>query len=313
MGHIVEVQHMTSNPTGLKSITKINKDQYIDIVTGELKEYKHSQNRAQNVAGLKHTFAKIRRLINNNFFGNPNELFITLTYAENMTDPKQLYRDFVIFWKRLKRRHPYLEYLVVVEPQARGAWHCHVLVKDPSTKNLYIPNDEISKLWEHGFTSTKRLKSDDIGSYLTAYLADILVEEYAQIPGVPDRCEFKEVLIPDENGKKVKKTVVKGGRCYLYPPGMNIYRKSKGIQHPSSEYMDYGNLEDEIEKIAGDTTPDYSTMVELSDDDGQPLNTISYFQFNLKRHKKQEGKSSHDDTGHAGGISDRSADEGKHP
>ena len=101
MGDIVEVRTMTANPTGLRSITKISKDQYILNETGEVKDYQHGENRACNVSSLKQTFSKIRHYINNNFTGAKNELFVTLTYAENMTDVKRLYRDIDVFMKRL--------------------------------------------------------------------------------------------------------------------------------------------------------------------------------------------------------------------
>lgn len=310
MGHILEVQHMSSRPTGLKSITRISKDQYMVNETGEIKDYRHSENRAQNVAGLKRTFANIRRYINNNFTGGNNMLFTTLTYAENMTDPERLRVDCDNFRKRLNRFHPNLAYLSVIEPQARGAWHLHMLLKDTTGKYLYISNDDMARLWGHGYTKTERLdKCNNVGAYVTAYLANIPIEEYVQIPGVPDCIEIVEVTMSDENGKPVTKSMVKGGRCYLYPSGIKICRHSQCVKPPTSENMKYIR----VKEIVGDTTPDYSTTVEISDDDGQPLNTISYFQFNLKRHKKQEGKTGNDDTGHADGIFNYPADEGKHP
>lgn len=58
MGDIVEVRTMTANPTGLRSITKISKDQYILNETGEVKDYQHGENRACNVSSLKQTFRR---------------------------------------------------------------------------------------------------------------------------------------------------------------------------------------------------------------------------------------------------------------
>ena len=286
MGDIVEVRTMTANPTGLRSITQISKDQYILNETGEVKDYQHGENRACNVSSLKQTFSKIRHYINNNFTGAKNELFVTLTYAENMTDVKRLYRDIDVFMKRLKRRFPGIEYFLVVEPQARGAWHCHILMKDTSSKKLYIPNSEMERLWGHGWTTTKRLNHcDNIGAYLSAYLADIELSEYINLTGVPDHIEIRDVEMRDENGSLVSKRMVKGGRCYLYPSGMNIFRHSRGIVPPSSEKMTYSR----VKEIVGDATPDYSSTVEILDDEDKSLNTIRYYSFNLKRAKRQEG------------------------
>lgn len=286
MKDIIEVRTTKSSSCGFRSITKLSKDQYVINDTGELKDYQHSENRAGNLSSLYRTFAKIRHLINNNFDGSKNELFVTLTYVENMTDTKQLYRDNEVFMKRLKRRYPSIEYLNVVEPQARGAWHSHILLKDPSVKKLYIPNDDIAKLWGHGFTTTRRLTNcDNIGAYLSAYLADIDLEEYIHLTGVPDHIDIRDVEMPDENGNLVKKRVVKGGRCYLYPVGMNIVRHSRGIKPPGKSVMSFETLKKEI---VGDCAPDYSTTVEILSDEGEPLNTVRYYSYNLKRSKKQE-------------------------
>ena len=48
-----------------------------------------------------------------------------LTYAENMTDTRQLYEDYFRFWKRFtywckKNGHTKPEYITVQEPQGRG-------------------------------------------------------------------------------------------------------------------------------------------------------------------------------------------------
>ena len=204
----------------------------------------------------------------------------------NMTDVKRLYRDIDVFMKRLKRRFPGIEYFLVVEPQARGAWHCHILMKDTSSKKLYIPNSEMERLWGHGWTTTKRLNHcDNIGAYLSAYLADIELSEYINLTGVPDHIEIRDVEMRDENGSLVSKRMVKGGRCYLYPSGMNIFRHSRGIVPPSSEKMTYSR----VKEIVGDATPDYSSTVEILDDEDKSLNTIRYYSFNLKRAKRQEG------------------------
>ena len=92
MNHLTEIQYMEKmNRTA--STRKLNKDEYVLLETGEVKEFNHSKNRSEGYNSLRKTFKKIRYLINNNFTGKPNELFVTLTYAENMTDTKRLYTD----------------------------------------------------------------------------------------------------------------------------------------------------------------------------------------------------------------------------
>lgn len=276
MKHILEVTSTKFKPKGLQGILKLSNTHYMILATKEVKEYDLSENRADNTASLKHTFKKIRDLINNNFVGAANELHITLTYKENMTDTEQLYIDFKNFWKRYQYKYGKdTDYLSVVEPQGRGAWHCHVLIRHNDKEKVYIPSKDLEELWGHGFIKIKALKGvDNIGAYLSAYLGDVelTVENYfAQ--NKPEGVEVKTVMIDGE-----EKKFIKGGRLHLYPVGMNLYRKSKGIVHPEVEEMLYKDLKE----IVGTATPNYSSTVKILDED-KVLNEITYEQYNINR------------------------------
>lgn len=291
MNHIIEVVSIQSTANGLNNIVKLSKHEYMVKDTGEVLKYKLSENRGQNIAGLKESFRKIRDLINNNFTGQGNELHVTLTYAENMTDPKRLYSDFEKFWKRYKYKYGNnCDYISVVEPQGRGAWHCHVLIRHNDVDKLYIPPDEMASLWGHGFVKIKSLKGvDNIGAYLSAYLGDIeLTEDTLKSElnrtGTVEKIEIKEVELEGQ-----KKRFIKGGRLYLYPPGMNLYRKSKGIVFPEVEQMKYR----ELKKIVGNAAPNYSRTVTIQDEDTENiLNRITYENYNISRKPSQYNKTS---------------------
>lgn len=141
MGNIKEIMYLekcTRQPFGIK---KISKNEYMVIATGEVLEYQNrSENRSQDKESLRKTFKKIRELINTNFIGNKNELCFTITYKENIRDPKILYNDFRKFMKKLKYKYGDVDYINVVEPQGRGAWHCHILLRFNDLKKAYIPN-----------------------------------------------------------------------------------------------------------------------------------------------------------------------------
>lgn len=264
MGDMHEVQYVRYRRDGL-GVKKVSKDEYVDENTGEVFKAKHSSDRTGNVDGLRKTFKKLRHLINNNFFGKPNELFITLTYKENMTDVKRLYKDFEKFWKRFKYRYgKNVDYISVVEPQARGAWHCHVLVRFNDLEKVYIKNSELADVWGFGFVTVKRIdKCDNVGAYLTAYLGDIEVcsenEEYIAAELKGGSFEYKNIEV---DGKKKK--FIKGGRLHLYPTGMNIYRSSRGIKRPATYEMNY----QEFRQAAGDAEPIYSECIVLGLEDG---------------------------------------------
>lgn len=275
MNHIIEVQHM-EKINRKNHIKKLDKDRFVDLSTGEIREFEHSENRQQNYNSLRQTFKKLRYLINNNFVGNPNELHITLTYEENMTDSKTLYKDFDKFMKRLKysyRKQTSVDYLSVVEPQGRGAWHCHVLMRFNELDKVYIKNKDLRSLWGLGFVKIKSLKEvDNIGAYLSAYLTDIELTEENVMRAI---CEESEVVIRQVEGEE--KRFIKGGRLHMYPPGMNLYRKSKGIIPPDREEMQFKD----IKKIVGAATPHYQKTYHIEQDDFE--NTITFIQYNTKR------------------------------
>lgn len=275
MNHIIEVQHM-EKMNRKANIKKLDENTYLEISTGEIKEFVRSENRQQNYNSLRQTFKKLRYLINNNFTGRSNELHIILTYKKNMTDTKQLYKDFKNFIDRLRTKYKNdssIDYLTVVEPQGRGAWHCHVLMRFNELDKVFIKNADLRALWGLGFVTIKSLNDvDNIGAYLSAYLADVELTEdnVGQVMTKDGNVQIKEI-----EGKKF----IKGGRLHMYPPGMNLYRKSKGIVEPEREEMRFKD----IKKVVGSAQPHYEKSYHIQTEDFE--NTISFLQYNTKRKK----------------------------
>lgn len=275
MKHIIEVQHM-QKMNRQAHIKKLDKHRYVDLQTGEIKEFKHIDNRSESYNSLRQTFKKLRYLINANFEGKPNELHVILTYAENMRDTKRLYNDFKRFMTRLKRKYKgvsTIDYISVVEPQGRGAWHSHLLLRFNDLNSIFIRNDELCNLWGQGFTKIKSLKDvDNIGAYLSAYLSDMELTEDNILKFT--NTDYK-VITKQVDGQQKK--FIKGGRLHLYPAGMNIFRKSKGIVYPVRQKMKYK----EVKKIVGSAKPTFHKSIMIENDD--ITNTINYEQYNLKR------------------------------
>lgn len=287
MGNIKEIMCLEKRCIAPFGIKKLNAYEYVVLDTGEVKEYNKIENRAHDKESLRKTFKHIRELINTNFTGERNELCFTITYKENMTDPKLLYTDFKNFMKKLKYKYGSVDYINVVEPQGRGAWHCHILLKFNDLKKSYIPNKEVAQMWGHGFVKVKAIKKDidNLGAYLSAYLGDIELNDDNLVQLVNDG-----LIKPGEaiNVKEVevdgaKKKIIKGGRLHYYPPGINIYRCSRGIKQPTVTHLSY----EKAKKIVGAATPTYSTKTIIKDDDGKIINSITYEQYNLKREKNQ--------------------------
>lgn len=280
MNHLVEVQYLKHRNTKMP-IQVLDKDDYLHLETGEIKEFNHISNRGELKESLRRTFKELRYYINNNFTGNGNELHVTLTYADNMTDPQILLTDFKMFMKALRRKYKSettIDVINVVEPQERGAWHCHVLLRFNDLDSIFISNSDMRKLWKHGFVTVRSLSEvDNIGAYLSAYLTDVeLTSETAKSLEMGDQIMTKVV-------DGVEKKFIKGGRLHMYPPGMRIYRCSKGIKKPDKKRMKH----DKIKRVVGTAIPHYSQTITISDDDNKVLNTIVYNQYNLKRRNMQ--------------------------
>ena len=278
MNHIYELcylQHRNQQP----HIQLLDKDNYVLLSTGEVKECKHIDNRSENKLQVSQSLKRLRDYINANVDDVKKCKWITLTYKENMTDTKRLYVDFKNFVKRFKYKYGHFEYIVACEPQGRGAWHCHCIIIFDK-KAPYIPNKEIESLWGNGFTKTNKLDDiDNIGAYLTAYLGDM---DLASCKDNHISFNEEDVKVITEIGNmklKTPKKFVKGGRLSMYPPGFNIYRISRGIKKPVKEYYSYHVIKEK----AGLQLPTYSKAIQLTDIEKNFSNKIIYEYYNTKR------------------------------
>lgn len=288
MGNVFEIIYTDKINTKI-SIRKLNNDEYLNLNTGEILKCNHIQNRSDNLAQVAQSLKRLRDLINTNVVDTKKCRWITLTYAENMTDTKRLYVEFKNFIKRLRyslKKH-HFEYIVAMEPQARGAWHAHlILIFDNEAP--YIPNSLMAKIWSFGYTKTKKLTDiDNVGAYLTAYLGDLeLSKENLSYLGLKEnQCNIKQVDEIDGVKLRTSKKIIKGGRLKLYPPKFNLYRCSRGIKEPIIDHMFY----DEAKEKIGDLAPTFISSRELVDldfvyDDGKPFRKcIAYEFYNSKR------------------------------
>lgn len=279
MGNITEVTYMTHR--NAKQSIQICKggQEYITLSTGEIKPIEHHTTRADDRNSLYKTFANCRALINSNVTDVSKVRWCTLTYAENMTDTKQLYKDFEKFNKRFQyycksQGWTAPEYIVMMEPQGRGAWHAHLLYIWQDMKAPYIPNKTFADLWGHGFVKIKKLDNvDNVGAYLTAYLGDMELSESTKKEG---KCKMIET---EEDGKKVSKAIIKGGRLNLYPANFNMLRYSRGIKKPEVTMMSEKEVK---EKVSG-ATKTFQKAYKLVDADSDFESIIIKEQYNRIR------------------------------
>ncbi|MBR2871700.1 MAG: replicative protein [Clostridia bacterium] len=173
-GNITQILSL-SHKNNSCPIKKLNKDEYVLVDTGEILKCNHIDNRSQNLNTIRRSISNLRDLINNNFVGGSNELWITLTFGEHkIYNSKELCSIFEKFIKRLryKFKNIKLDYIYVPEPHQKGDWHIHLLLKADSP--LYIENSLLNKIWGYGFVKVNRLKDiTNIGAYVSAYLINI--------------------------------------------------------------------------------------------------------------------------------------------
>lgn len=216
-----------------------------------------------------------------------------------MTDKERLYRDYEKFWKKFayslrKNNIAIPEYITVVEPQGRGAWHIHGLfiwnVKAP-----FIANDVLAEIWGHGFVSIKQPQNcDNLGAYFSAYLADYPTEkilalsdkerEKAMVASAATNHGLAEIEKTSQEG--TKKKIIKGARLAMYPPGMNLFRHSKGIKKPEVIKTTYG----EAQKQLSNQVQTYRQVYEIYDDEGNYKNRILKASYNSKRKQKGDAQ-----------------------
>lgn len=279
MGNITEIMYSEKRSQG-GYISKIDADHYLDKRTGELCEFNHIENRSQCIQSVAKSLKRLRDLLNTNITDVSCCRWVTLTYAENMTDPKKLQKHNEKCVELLRKEFGHFEYITAAEPQGRGAWHLHCvyIFKD---KAPFMPNDVVARCWKRGFVTVKRLDDvDNVGAYLTAYLGDMELAEATEA-GIPvkDLNGIKEVEYEDENGVKQTKKYIKGARLYMYPPKFNIYRKSRGIKDPVVSVVSYKQAK---EKVSSDKLTFQKTLV-LEDPEKDFKNTLQYECYNSIR------------------------------
>lgn len=287
MGNVVEVQYMSRRNCKQTIQMLTGGEQFVICATGEVKDIEHHATRKDNKKGLYKTFANARAVINANVTDVSKVRWCTLTYAENMTDPKRLYTDFEKFNKRFQyyckqKGYSKPEYIVMMEPQGRGAWHAHLLYIWQDMKAPYIANKDFRELWGHGFVKIKKLDNvDNVGAYLTAYLGDMEIDEMDLSKAVGKQCKVVEV--EDEDGKKVKKAIVKGARLDLYPANFNMLRCSRGVKRPVAEMM---SQEEACKKVSA-ATKTFESAIKLTDHENDFDTVIIREQYNKIRGKNQ--------------------------
>lgn len=208
------LQHTNNN---LKNYKKLNSEEYIFTPTGEILKYE--KRKFKNTESIRKSMNKLNETVLNNFNGDKNELFITLTYAIPETDFDKAVYDLKIFEKKLKKEFQDIDYVAVIEEQQlRKSWHIHMLVKDFKHKTLIIPFEEVERIWNKGSVEVLRIIDKDLKQLSTKEDEEFEWHSpIARVAGYVSKTRSKENI----------------------PCNKKCYYKSRGIKLPAETKMNY--------------------------------------------------------------------------
>lgn len=229
-------------------------------VTGKVYKRRRRKSRTSNKSSIYRTRRILSGLILSNFYGEKNELLITLTYkasnklsCEDKGDTEHSSRDIQNYFLSLRR---FLEkvgvnlnnfkYLWVREPNEDGSFHFHALVKLVSAKTISSKIQEAFKFkWKWGMVDIRPLEE-----------ANLHVERYF-MPTVTDlKTSSKNPKAEmEENVSGQTKAYIEGERLKRYPHNSKIYGRSKNLNRPTIKRgkMEDFEFSDQAEVIKSET------------------------------------------------------------
>ena len=137
-----------SNPNKTVSIRKLNKYEYIDNRTGEIKQY--NLDKPTNKSDVNRKLKRYEEIVIFNYTGGAIELFLTLTCSENITDISVIKQYYNNFLDNIKVHYQHLDYVALFEQTERLCWHIHLFLKNNNHTKLYIPHSDLLQYWKQG-------------------------------------------------------------------------------------------------------------------------------------------------------------------
>lgn len=152
------------------------KDNIIKIDTDNLKKVNSKFSTKIEVKNIMRSKLACQRLAKANI--DCWNTFITLTFADNVTNIKLANKKFRYFIDKIQRVCKDFKYICIPEFQKRGAVHYHLLtnIKIDDDKLIYSQKDSKTfyhiKYWNEGFTKVDNLKGDvkKIIGYISKYM-----------------------------------------------------------------------------------------------------------------------------------------------
>ena len=205
LGNSSKIVSMSNNSTSGSCIKKLSKYEYIDTRTGERKYY--DLDKPVNIKDVKRKVRKYEEIVMYNFQGGKNELFITLTCRDKITDLQVIKDRYNKFLVRLKKDYKGLECIALFETTANSYWHIHLFIKYVDTSNeLYIPHNEL-KDYYWGYGAVHIIKNSNTFRNL-GHSKDSRQEKLERLTNFPKNCRMymktKGIKTPPKEKKQFK-------------------------------------------------------------------------------------------------------------
>lgn len=150
LGNSSKIVSMSHQNTSGSCIKRIDKYTYYDKRVDEIKYY--DLDKPVSIKDVKRKVRKYEEIVMYNFQGGKNELFITLTCRDKITDLKVIKDRYKEFLKNIQTDYKGLECIALFETTSNSYWHIHLFLKYVDTsKVLTIPHqDLLNKYWTYG-------------------------------------------------------------------------------------------------------------------------------------------------------------------
>lgn len=242
LGKSSKVVYLSHQNTSGSCIKRIDKYTYYDKRVDEIKYY--DLDKPVSIKDVKRKVRKYEEIVMYNFQGGKNELFITLTCRDKITDLKVIKDRYKEFLENIQKDYNNLECIALFETTSNSYWHIHLFLKYVDTsKILTIPHqDLLNKYWCYGYVHIIR-------NFNT----------------------FKNLgHSKDSRQEKLE-------RLTNFPKGCRMYSKTKGIKTPPKEKKQFKDCPEFKSRDYSITSADtYMVRNENTDAIVNAITTIMY-------------------------------------
>ena len=141
----------------IRRFRRIDKNTILDMTTGELIERKANSTGIRKKSSLHKSMYDLNELLLNNYYGEENEILVTLLYEIPFVEIINPYNDFRYFIDKLQRRIGKVGYVAVKQFTNNGYLYYEVWLKKIDSSKLNIDIDMLSSIWKYGKVMTQKI------------------------------------------------------------------------------------------------------------------------------------------------------------